>query len=254
MTLTDKAIWITGAGKGIGRALALALAREGHRVAVSARTRDDLESLVLEAETAPGRVVAFPMDITEASAVPDIVTAIEADIGPLDLAILNAGTHQAMWLDALETDAIRRLMDVNFMGTVNCLVPLAHRFRKRGAGHIAVVASVAGYRGLPSAAAYSASKAGLIAFCEALKPELDAVGVKLTLINPGFVDTPLTRKNDFDMPFLISQDEAVGHILSGLRKTAFDVAFPLSMALVMRCLRLLPDRIFFSISRRMVKK
>lgn len=254
MALTNKAIWITGAGKGIGRALALELAREGNRVAVSARTGDDLDTLVSEAEASPGRIIAFPLDITEASLVPDIIKAIEAEIGPLDLAILNAGTHQAMWLDDLETDAVRRLMDVNFMGTVNCLVPLVRRFKERRTGHIAVVASVAGYRGLPSAGAYSASKAGLIAFCEALKPELDAVGVKLTLINPGFVDTPLTRKNDFDMPFLISQDAAVGHILAGLRKSAFDVAFPLPMALVMRCLRLLPDRIFFSISRRMVRK
>jgi len=254
MALTDRAIWITGAGKGIGRALALALAQDGNRVAVSARTRDDLDSLVSEAETASGHIVAFPLDITEAPVVPEIIKAIEAEIGPLDMAILNAGTHQAMWLDDLETDAVRRLMDVNFMGTVNCLVPLVHRFRERRTGQIAVVASVAGYRGLPSAGAYSASKAGLIAFCEALKPELDVAGVKLTLINPGFVDTPLTRKNDFDMPFLISQDEAVGHILSGLRRSGFDIAFPLPMALVMRCLRILPDRLFFSISRRMVRK
>lgn len=256
-------IWITGAGKGMGRTLALRLAGDGHQVAVSARTETDLNSLVAEAAGLPGEIVSFPLDITNADDAASTIDAIEKRIAPIDLAILNAGTHQAMWLDEFDVDKVRRLIDVNFMGTVNCLAPLMKRFKARTAstgsaptdrGHIAVVASVAGYRGLPSAGAYSASKAGLIALCESLKPELDAVGIRLTLINPGFVDTPLTRQNDFEMPFLISEDAAVDHIMKGLRKTGFEIVFPLPMKLIMGALRMLPDRLFFYLTRRMVRK
>ena len=253
MTDAVKTIWVTGAGKGIGRALALRLAEDGHRVAVSARTVADLEDLAKSAEESAGKIIPFPLDITKAETVPETVEAIEREIGPLDLAVLNAGTHQAMWLDDFKAESVRHLMEVNFMGTVNCLDPLIHRFRARGKGHIAVVASLAGYRGLPSAGAYAASKAGLIALSEALKPELDKVGVRLTLVNPGFVDTPLTRANEFEMPFLISQEDAVDQIMKGLKRTGFEIAFPLPMKLIMRCLRMLPYRLFFFLTRRMVK-
>jgi short-subunit dehydrogenase len=117
-----------------------------------------------------------------------------------------------------------------------------------------VVASLAGYRGLPGAAAYGASKAGLINLCEALRPELAAVGVDMRLINPGFVKTPLTDKNDFPMPFLIDVDEAVDRIIDGLQGDSFEIAFPRRFALLMKLLRLLPDRLFFGVTRRMLRE
>jgi short-subunit dehydrogenase len=127
-------------------------------------------------------------------------------------------------------------------------------FLARGGGHIAVVASLAGYRGLPGAAAYGATKAALINMCEALKPDLERSGVKLSLINPGFVETPLTAQNDFPMPFLIPVDEAVSQIVRGLERSNFEIAFPGRFAFLMKVLRILPDRLFFTLSRRMLRE
>lgn len=149
---------------------------------------------------------------------------------------------------------VRSLADVNLMGTVNCLAAILPSFIDRRRGRIAVVASVAGYRGLPTAAAYGATKAALINMCEALKPELDQFGVGLTLINPGFVDTPLAKKNDFPMPFMIPADVAADVIVRGLAAGKFEIAFPWRMALAMKLLRTLPYGVFFRITRRVVRR
>jgi NAD(P)-dependent dehydrogenase (short-subunit alcohol dehydrogenase family) len=243
--------WITGAGKGIGRELARRLASEGWVVAVSARTEGDLASLV--AECAPARIVAMPLDVTDLAATARTVSEIERQCGPIDLAILNAGTHTPMGAGDFSVETVTNLMDTNLMGTVNGLSQLLPRFIERKKGHAAVVASLAGYRGLPGAAAYGASKAALINMCEALRPELEGHGVRLTLINPGFVDTPLTRRNDFPMPFLISTEKAVDHIIRGLNGNAFEIAFPRRFAALMKVLRILPDRMFLALTRRMVR-
>lgn len=243
--------WVTGAGKGIGRALAKRLADEGWTVAVSARTENDLKSLV--AESPSGRIHAFPLDITNAGQAMVTVDVIENRLGSLSLVILNAGTHIPMSAEAFSAATMRKLVDVNLMGTVHCLDSVMHRFIERKAGHIAVVASLAGYRGLPTSAAYGATKAGLINMCEALKPELAVHDVRLTLINPGFVETPLTEKNDFPMPFLIPVDAAVEYIMQGLNGNAFEIAFPRRFAWLMKFLRILPDSLFFAITRRMLR-
>tara|TARA_R110000782_G_scaffold49178_4_gene107173 strand:- start:2522 stop:3286 length:765 start_codon:yes stop_codon:yes gene_type:complete len=254
MTEADrpKVAWVTGAGKGIGRALALRLARQGYAVAASARSQQDLISLEQVADG--GRIIGFPLDITDAGRADVMVEVIENRLGPLDLVVLNAGTHRptpAMEFSAAEA---RGVIETNLSGTLNCLAPVMARFMAREAGQIAVVASLAGYRGLPGAAAYGASKAGLINLCEALRPELAAVGVDMRLINPGFVKTPLTDKNDFPMPFLIDVDEAVDRIIDGLQGDSFEIAFPRRFALLMKLLRLLPDRLFFAVTRRMLRE
>jgi short-subunit dehydrogenase len=150
-------------------------------------------------------------------------------------------------------ETFRVLVETNLMGTVNALDRIIPKFIDRKRGHIAVVASLAGYRGLPTSAAYGATKAGLINMCEALKPELERHGVRLTLINPtlinpGFVETPLTDKNDFPMPFLIPVEEAADHIARGLNGSAFEISFPWRFAALMKLLRLLPNRL----TRRMI--
>lgn len=249
--LPGRVAWVTGAGTGIGRELARRLSCEGWTVAVSARTEGDLVSLA--AQCAPGRIVPMPLDVTDLAATAHTVKAIEEQCGPIDLAVLNAGTHTPMGAGDFSVETVRNLMETNLMGSVNGLSHLLPRFIGRGAGHIAVVASVAGYRGLPSAAAYGASKAALINMCEALRPELDGHGVRLTLINPGFVDTPLTSRNDFPMPFLISADKAVEYIVRGLNGNAFEITFPRRFAALMKILRILPDRLFFALTRRMVR-
>lgn len=256
MTSNSTTAWVTGAGHGIGRGVAKALAVEGRTVAVSSRTREDLEALAAEceAEAVAGRILVHPCDITNAEEVARTVAAIEAEAGPLGLAVLNAGTHVPTPVEEFTSSAMSRLVGTNLMGTVHCLEPLIRNFRARGTGHIAVVASVAGYRGLPTAAGYGATKAALINMCEALKPELERDGVRLTLINPGFVKTPLTDKNTFPMPFLISVEEAVSAIMRGLRSSGFEVAFPRRFAVLMKLLAILPDGLFFRITRRMIKR
>jgi len=242
--------WVTGAGSGIGRALALRLAREGWQVAVSARTSRDLSTL---AAAAPDRIHAFPLDVTDADAVLETVASIEEDLGPLDLAVLNAGTYARDSAAQFDASAFRATVEVNLMGAVHCLSALMPRMLARGSGHIAVVSSVSGYVGLPGATAYGASKAALINMCEALHPELAAGNVSLSLVNPGFVDTPLTRKNDFPMPFLISVDAAVDHIMAGLKSRRFEIAFPWKMVLTMKLLAALPARLRLAVTRRMLR-
>lgn len=254
--MTDRSgrniVWITGAGKGIGRALARRLAQDGWIVAASARTEGDLSGLA--GECPPGRVHAYPLDITDLGRTEGTFALIEQQLGLPDLVVLNAGTHIPLSADSFSVETFRRLLETNLMGTVNSLAQIIPRFVARGRGHIAVVASLAGYRGLPTSAAYGASKAGLINMCEALKPELDLYGVRLTLINPGFVETPLTDRNDFPMPFLISVEEAADRIARGLGKNAFEIAFPWRFASLMMLLRVLPNRLFFALTSRMIRR
>jgi short-subunit dehydrogenase len=246
----NKTVWITGAGKGIGRALALKMASEGWTVAASARTISDLNALV--AEGGSDRIHVFPLDSTDLEASELVLEEIEKRIGSLDLAVLNAGTHKPMSAATFDVKTVRSLVETNFMGTVNGLGVLLPLFRKRRQGHVAVVSSVAGYRGLPSSAAYGATKAALINMCEALKPELDEEGVALSLINPGFVETPLTDENEFPMPFLVSSEAAATSIYNGLMAQKFEIVFPWKFAVIMKLMRLLPNRLLFSLTSRMV--
>ncbi len=247
MTVT----WVTGASSGIGAALALRLARDGRIVAVSAR---NAEALAGVARTATTGMHVFPLDVTDAAACARVVDAIEAAHGAIDLAILNAGTHQSMSADDFTVDAACRLVEINLMGAVNCLAPLLERMRARRRGHIAVVASVAGYGGLPTAAAYGATKAALINMTEALKPDCDRLGIKLQLVNPGFVKTPLTDKNDFPMPFLLPVEKAVDAFVAGLAGERFEIVFPRRFALLLKLLNALPYGAYFALVRRMTGK
>ncbi len=242
--------WVTGAGKGIGRGLAIRLAEEGWRVAASARSETDLENL--SAAYPNGRISSFPLDVTDGARTNDVAAEIETRLGQLDLVVLNAGTHAPTPAKGFSSATVRQLVETNFMGTVYGLEAVIPGFIARKSGRIAVVSSLAGYRGLPSAAAYGATKAGLINMCEALRPELFAEGVILQVINPGFVKTPLTDRNEFPMPFLMSVDDAVEQIMRGLRGTAFEIAFPWRFALLLKLLGSLPDRLYFALTARML--
>lgn len=248
-TTERRVAWVTGAGSGIGEALALRLAEEGWQVAVSARSRADLERLVGK----DPHISAFPMDVTDGAAATLAVADIEARLGPVELAVLNAGTYKPVSAKAFTAANVAANFDVNVMGTAKCLEPLMPRMIERRRGHIAVVSSLTGYVGLPTAAGYGATKAALINMCEALEPELAVHGVKVTVINPGFVDTPLTRKNDFAMPFLISVQDAADRIVRGLNSGKFEIAFPLRMSVAIRLLAALPHPLRLAITRRMVR-
>lgn len=243
----DGIVWITGASSGIGRALALRQAKAGRRVVASARNAAALEALAAEAGP---NLSALPLDTTDEAACESAVAWIEAEIGPLGLAVLNAGTHMPTPAAKLAVAPFRKLVETNLMGTVHALVPALAAMRARKSGAIAVVASVAGYGGLPTAAAYGATKAALINMCEALKPECDALGVKLQLVDPGFVRTPLTDRNPFPMPFLMELDDAVDALIAGLASDRFEIVFPRRFAFLLKLLNMLPYGLYFRLVRR----
>lgn len=248
----SRVAWITGASSGIGAALARRLARAGWQVAASARRADRLAALAEDAGDGPGRIVPVALDVTDARAVEDAVARIEHEVGPIAQAVLNAGTHIPVRAEALRVEDFRRLVDLNLLGTVHCLAALVPRLIDRRAGRIAVVASVAGYRGLPTAAAYGMTKAGLINMAEALRVELAPKGVTLQIVNPGFVRTPLTERNEFEMPFLMEPDAAAEALFRGLQSDRFEIAFPRRFVVLMKLLRCLPAPLAFALTRRMV--
>lgn len=245
--------WITGASSGLGRAVALRLARAGQTIVASARRTRELEALMHEASTLSGKIVALQLDVTDRAAANAAVDRIESEQGPIDIAILNAGSYDADTAMAVNADAVRATLDLNFMGAIHGLEALLPRMIARRRGRIVVVASVAGYRGLPYAAAYAASKAALIAYAEALRPELERQGVILQVANPGFVKTPLTDRNAFPMPFLMPVEAAAAALVKGLGTTRFEIVFPRRLAYLMKLLRILPYAVFFAITRRMVR-
>lgn len=245
-------IWITGASSGIGRAVALAYARAGATVAVSARSAEALAALAAEPE-AGGRIRPYPVDVTDRAATRDVVARIEAALGPIELAILNAGTHEPVDARAFDAAVFDRLFAVNLGGTINGLAAILPRLVERRSGHVALVASVAGYAGLPTAAAYGATKAAMINLAEALKFDLDPAGVRVSLVNPGFVRTPLTDKNPFTMPALMEVDDAARALVRGLAGGGFEVTFPRRFTYVLKLIRLLPYRWYFPLMARITR-
>jgi len=248
--MSQELIWITGASQGIGKAVALAYAEAGKTVAISARSSDNLQKVVDEASSLTGRILALPCDVTDKGQVTECLNQLIEQERLPDRVILNAGTHQPMDADKFKAETISKLLQINTLGAAIPVEVLLPHFLERQQGQIAIVASVAGYRGLPTASAYGASKAALINLAESLRSELYRSGVDIRLINPGFVKTPLTDKNDFDMPFLITADEAANAIVKGLSGKQFEVVFPTRMAIAMSVLKWLPDRIFFPMINR----
>lgn len=246
--------WITGASQGIGRALALRMAAAGINVAASARDAARLDDLCHEARGLAGAIHSYPLDVTDGEQHRRVLEQLVAECGLPDLAILNAGTHATTPATAFRTEDVRRILELNLFGVANGLQALLPAMLERGHGRIAVVASLAGYRGLPTAAAYGASKAALINLCEALRLDLAGTDVRLQVINPGFVRTPLTDRNDFPMPFLISAETAADRCLAGLRSDRFEIRFPTRFALIMGLLRHLPYRLYFPIVRRLTRQ
>ena len=240
-----KVVWITGASTGIGRELALKIAATGASVAVSARSEGKLAELV----TAHPGIRAYPLDVTDLAACNATAAAIERDLGPIDLAVLNAGVWIPMGAAQFDATAISEAMSVNFTGITNALAPLIPAMIARRSGHVALVSSVAGYRGLPLAIAYAPTKAAVIALAESLYLDLGTYGVKTTVINPGFVDTPMTKVNTFPMPFLITANDAADRIFRGLLAGRYEIVFPFRMMVLSTIMRLLPNRVFFALVR-----
>jgi len=245
----DGLAWVTGASSGIGRQVALDLARAGWTVAVTARREEELARLAREAP--PGRILVAAADVTDAEAIAAAASRVEAESGrPIALAILNAGTYVHDSAQGFDLKAFATQVNVNLIGTANALAAVMPGMIARRSGQIAIVSSVAGYRGLPRAIAYSATKAALIAMSESLKFDLDRAGVMITLVNPGFVKTPLTDRNDFPMPFLMRVEDASRRIIEGLARGRFEVCFPRRFAYILKTMRILPYALYFPIVGR----
>ncbi|WP_417581336.1 SDR family NAD(P)-dependent oxidoreductase [Nitrincola sp.] len=249
-----KLVWITGGGSGIGLAVARQLASKGAKVIISGRHEQALLASCAQINNAipSGSLHPLVCDVTSLEAVQVAWQKLRVDHGVPDLVLLNAGNHQPVSLEGFTPVPFEQLMAVNYFGVVNCLSVLLPDLLSRQRGQIGVVASVAGYSGLPTAAAYGGSKAALINTCEALYPELLAQGIQLSLINPGFVKTPLTDKNTFTMPFLIEPDQAAAVIIRGLQTKRFEIAFPRIFVMLLKVLRLLPYSLYFRLTRKLL--
>ena len=234
----DGCAWITGASAGIGRALALRLAGQGWRVAVTARRAVELEAL---AAAAPGgRIVAFAGDVTNPDRMATIVATIERDMGPIALAVLNAGVYELAERDGFSRERVWRAVEVNLGGPINCLDPLLPAMLARRRGQIALIASLAGYGGVPGSLAYGSSKAAAITMAEALRLTYAGAGLTIQVVNPGFVATAMTAPNDYPMPFMMSAAAAAACICAGLARGGFEIAFPRRLVWPMKLAALLP--------------
>jgi NAD(P)-dependent dehydrogenase (short-subunit alcohol dehydrogenase family) len=240
-----KSVWIIGASSGIGEATAAALHALGAHVTVSARKQAALQDF---AARHPGSQ-ALPLDVSDPQAVQAAADTLLA-AGPLDCVVYCAGHYHAMRAFAMDVPDMEQHMQVNYTGALYVLQAVIPALLAQGHGHISLVGSVAGYRGLPNSLAYGPTKAALIHLAETLYLDLRSQGVGVSLISPGFVQTPLTANNAFDMPALITPDQAAQAMLQGWAKGRFDIHFPKRFTLWMQLLRLLPDRLFFALVRR----
>jgi short-subunit dehydrogenase len=241
-------VWVTGASQGIGRALAMQLARAGGTlVAVSSRSGEDLDHMKSENPA----VLPFVLDVTDQAAAEEVVGEIETTLGLPELVVLNAGTYEPVDAATATVGQYRRHMEVNYMGVINCIAAVLPRMLARGHGQLVIMGSVAGYRGLPQAAAYGPTKAALISLAETLRLELHGTDVDVRLVNPGFVATRLTDKNRFSMPAIRTPAQAAAAIIKGLQGSGFEVVFPWRFVFWLKLARLLPYRLYFYLAGRL---
>jgi NAD(P)-dependent dehydrogenase (short-subunit alcohol dehydrogenase family) len=248
-TPTDGVAWVTGASAGIGRATALELARRGWRVAVTARSADDLRALAAEAAGKGWRIDVFPGDVVDRAAQADIVARIETGCGPIALAFLNAGGVRADAPGDFFGENFRWTFALNFDGVINGLTPLMTRMKDRRRGQIAVMASIAGYGGLPMSAAYCASKSAVIVMAESMRAPLERVGVTLQVVCPGFVATNLLKNHKGALPFLMDAETAARRICDGFERKGFEIEFPRRLAWIAKAVNMLPYGLYFRIMK-----
>ncbi len=239
-----KTVWIVGASSGIGRATAAVLHGLGARVVVSARNAESLAEFV---EQHPGSL-ALVLDACDAPAVQAAAAQLRM-FNPLDCVVYCAGHYTAMHADALDVTDMARHWEVNYLGALYVLDAVLPDLLTRGTGHISLVGSVAGYRGLPNGLAYGPTKAALINLAETLYLDLHGKGLGVSIINPGFVQTPLTAGNDFAMPALLTPAQAATAILRGWARGAFEIHFPRRFTLWLKLLRILPNRLYLLLVR-----
>lgn len=245
-----KRIWLTGASSGIGAALAELLLQQGHRLALSARNADALHGL---AKRYPRQVLVLPGDLGDPAKVCAIGESIAQQWGALDLAILNAGACEYLDARSFEAATVERMMRANLLSVSYCLEAALPLLRIGRQAHLVAMSSAATFLPLPRASAYGAAKAALRYLFESLRIDLAAEGIDVTLISPGFVDTPLTRQNDFPMPLRWPADKAARYIVERLDKRPFEIAFPAPFVALLRLLAFLPMPLKLALGRRLAR-
>jgi short-subunit dehydrogenase len=247
MQLQGATFWLIGASEGIGRALALELATRGARLAVTARNHERIASLVTELQGE--NHIALAADVTDPASLAQRYQQVRAYFGACDAVIFNAGVYTPMTVGQWNLAQAQSTMNINFNGALHMLDAVLPDFLAKQAGRLVLVSSVAAYRGLPKSLAYGASKAALTNLAESLRIELECKGIKVQLVSPGFVKTRLTAQNDFPMPFAISAEDAAKRIANGIANDNYEIHFPKRFSLFMKLLRVLPNRIFFTLAR-----
>ncbi len=244
-----KNIWITGASSGIGAALALEMAERGWQVFITARSNEKLDALAAR----HALIHVFAGDVMDAARMVEIVSEIEQHFGPIDTAILNAAIYLHTNAVPFERDIYIKQIETNQIGPLNALAALVPRMTQRRSGALWLVASVAGFGGLPTAAAYGSTKAALINLAECLKFDLDKFNVHMGVINPGFVDTPLIASSDYKKPFMISAEDAAKRIANGIARRPFEITFPKRFTWFVKFIGLLPYPLYFGLVKASAK-
>jgi short-subunit dehydrogenase len=246
----DKTVMITGASSGIGRGLAVELARRGAKVGLVARRVEVIDEAVREIEAAGGKALALPADVESEASVRAAADKLRADVGPIDVLIANAGigpSRDAANFNAAEVAAV---MNVNVVGASNSVAAVIPEMLARGSGHLVVISSLSAYRGLPKSAAYCASKAGVSAFFESLRLDLEPRGIDVTIIHPGFIKTALTSGRTAKLPYLMELDDAVAKMARAIEKRRKRYSFPWQLATIVRVGMVMPIWMYDRISRR----
>ena len=246
----NKVIWITGASTGIGKAIAIKFSKNGWNVAISARRLELLEEISKQNQN----VFSFPLDVTNKDDCHRVFTEIKNKLGKIDLCVFSTGTWDPKKEKEIDVEQIENVMKVNFFGTLNSIKSVEKYFKDLGKGHISIVSSIAGYRGLPNSTGYGPSKSALNNLTESLYFDFKRYGVRVSLISPGFIKTPMTDKNDFKMPFLKTTEYAADKIYDGLvNSNAFAIHFPKQLTLVLKFLKILPNWLYLKLLSKLTK-
>jgi short-subunit dehydrogenase len=248
--MNKKTIWITGGSTGIGKALAIKFASKGWNVAVSARREELLNELSDQYEN----ISAFPLDVTDKQKCAEVFDQIKKKYEDIDICFFSTGTWNPKKEKEIDVEQIEEVFKINFFGTVNTIKAVEQYFRDRKKGTITIVSSIAGYRGLPNSTGYGPSKSALNNLAESLYFDFKRFGVRVCLVSPGFIKTPMTDKNDFKMPFIKTTDYAANKIYDGLiNKNVFEIHFPKSLTVILKILSFLPSKLYFSLVGQMTK-
>ena len=246
-----KVIWITGASSGIGKALAIKFAENGWIVAASARR----ENLLKELQNINQSIYPYPLDVTDIEKCKLTAKSIIDNLNGIDICVFGTGMHDPKSEKQFNLNKIREIMEVNYFGTMNSINSIYDYFSEKKNGQISIISSVAGYRGLPAAGAYCAPKAALTSFTESLNFEMKMKNVRVSLISPGFIKTPMTDQNDFPMPMIKSPEFAANEIYKGLtEKKGFEIHFPKAFTFIMKFLQILPNGLYFKLVSKGMKK